>query len=123
MIDWQIVEDRPTGSSVFSTDFSEDGSYRVSVQAIDSHGFQSDPMITLSPSVSPQTIRDGLKSRYRELVSSPSVGFWVSCVLLYFIHSYGFTRAMDEGLSPDPRLDFIQDDPRSINLVEKYRRQ
>ena len=28
-----------------------------------------------------------------------------------------------EGLSPDPRLDFIQDDPRFVALVEKYRRQ
>ncbi len=27
-----------------------------------------------------------------------------------------------EGLLPDPRLDFIRDDPRFQELVEKYRR-
>ena len=28
-----------------------------------------------------------------------------------------------EGLMPDPRFDFIRDDPRFLALVERYRRR
>jgi len=39
----------------------------------------------------------------------------------YLRHPGGFMSI--EGLLPDPRLDFIRDDPRFVALVEKYKRR